>query len=91
MEIPTRVWIEFLESPLAELELYGVPSKYLTSVEEAFGLYVKSIYPFTEEEIISRSSNFGRPTMIVFKKALRQHLKEILRKHGYLQANQIPS
>ena len=39
-----RVWSTFMETPIAELEGYGVSVATIALIEECIGIYIKDIY-----------------------------------------------
>ena len=76
-----KAWVEFMETPLAELETYGMVPKYITQVEEKFGLYVRDVVNLGKFDL-DNLPNFGKATRRKFIDCLIQMRLEIYTSHG---------
>lgn len=69
------VWIQFLESPIAELEGFGIETKFITQLETRFGLYIKNLQVLTPQQTVDVTRNFGRVSVVKLSNALRAYLE----------------
>ena len=76
-----KAWMEFMETPLADLERFSMGPKYLSKLGEVYGLYVKNLIAVTAEDL-SRVQNFGVGNRKNLARSLFLLQEEIERRYG---------
>lgn len=72
-----KAWIEFLETPIAELEGYGLDIRFIGELEDVYGLYIKDLRTATAGDICSVTRNFGVVAVKQLSRSLSLCWKEI--------------
>lgn len=73
-----RVWIDFMESPVAALEDYGLSLRAINCIEENFGIYIKYIR-YADEAELAKTMNLGVKQRKSLKIALEQYYSDLKR------------
>lgn len=76
MEFLKEEWIEFMESPIAVLEDYGLPLRAINRIEEKWGIYIKDIQ-MMDEAAFRELPDMGDVFLKALKASLNLYLIEI--------------
>lgn len=53
-----RAWVEFMETPIAALQEYGMELRTINKLEEHFGIYIKDLHAVQPDDL-DRAMQFG--------------------------------
>ena len=76
LNVEEKVWIEFMESPIAALEDYGVDPRIMQSCEENGVIYIKQLQCMTVDDIM-QYENFGETMCRKLVAALALYLEHL--------------
>lgn len=72
------LWLRFLDSPIAELEPFGLDIKFIGCLEAEFGLYIKDLQHQRSDDLL-RLRNLGQKSAIRVSNALAAYWKDLQR------------